>query len=238
MFCPACQEGKMIIDKKSTIWTCEDCRYTLLADDFENGYIFWFCDECNTYLNNQKDFDIKSPHHICRRCGYKNDTTLDNIKGICSDCGKIIPDPDGTLCIDCKQIRKVKAKEWLKTAGEVVGTTAAITSIIYQASQSTGDNQSTSLNYFIDNDKYEDEIFETEKEFICKGCGHTWTMTEDEDGLFDGYGVPPCPICGESGCNPNDYTDYTCEYCGHQWRQYGNGGLVLGCVPRCPKCHY
>ena len=75
------------------------------------------------------------------------------------------------------------------------------------------------------------------KNFVCKGCGHTWSMVEDEDGLFNGYGVPPCPICGNSGCNPNDYRDYSCEYCGHQWRQYGNGGLVLGCIPRCPSCH-
>ena len=27
MFCPACQSGKMTINKKSTLWTCEDCGY-------------------------------------------------------------------------------------------------------------------------------------------------------------------------------------------------------------------
>ena len=27
------------------------------------------------------------------------------------------------------------------------------------------------------------------KDFICRGCGHTWAMTEDEDGLYNGYGV-------------------------------------------------
>lgn len=53
------------------------------------------------------------------------------------------------------------------------------------------------------------------KDFICRGCGYTWSMAEDEDGLFNGYGVPPCPICGDSGCDLNDYRDYTCEYCGH-----------------------
>lgn len=25
MFCPNCQDGKMTIDKKSTIWTCNNC---------------------------------------------------------------------------------------------------------------------------------------------------------------------------------------------------------------------
>ena len=43
----------MTIDKKSTVWTCEDCGYKLSADEFEDNYVFWFCDECQTYLNNQ-----------------------------------------------------------------------------------------------------------------------------------------------------------------------------------------
>ena len=57
MFCPACQHGKMTINKKSTLWTCEDCGYKLSADEFEDGYVFWFCDECGTYLNIQDGFD-------------------------------------------------------------------------------------------------------------------------------------------------------------------------------------
>ena len=75
-----------------------------------------------------------------------------------------------------------------------------------------------------------------EKNFICPSCGNTWSMKADEDGLFNGYGAPPCPVCGENGCDPNDYCDYTCKICGHQWRQYGNGGLIFGCIPRCPEC--
>jgi len=76
-----------------------------------------------------------------------------------------------------------------------------------------------------------------ERDFICANCGHTWSANEDEDGLFNGRGMPMCPICFEPGYNPDDYFDYTCEYCGHKWRQYGNGGLVLGCIPRCPECN-
>lgn len=56
---------------------------------------------------------------------------------------KIIPDPDGTLCIDCKQARKEKAKEWLKTAGKVVGVAAAVAGAVYIASQATDDEEGT-----------------------------------------------------------------------------------------------
>lgn len=75
-----------------------------------------------------------------------------------------------------------------------------------------------------------------EKDLACSGCGHLWSAAPDGDGLFNGYGCPPCPICGEPSVDANDYRDYTCDCCGHQWRQYGNGGLVYGCVPRCPEC--
>lgn len=139
MFCPACQQGKMTINKKSTLWICEDCGYKLSADEFEDDYVFWFCDECNTYLNNQEGFDRHASRHICHHCGYENDTTFDNVKGICADCGKIIPDPDGTLCVDCRQERRRKAKEWLITAGKVVGVAAAVAGAVYLASQSDGE---------------------------------------------------------------------------------------------------
>lgn len=39
-FCPACQNGKMTINKNSTLWICEDCRYKLSADEFEDDYVF------------------------------------------------------------------------------------------------------------------------------------------------------------------------------------------------------
>lgn len=140
MFCPACQSGKMTINKKSTMWTCEDCGYRLSADEFEDDYVFWFCDECGTYLNTQEGFERQGSRHICRNCGYENDTTFENIKGTCSDCGKTIPDPDATLCADCKQLRKKKAKEWLIKAGKVVGVVAAVAGATYIASQSTSDD--------------------------------------------------------------------------------------------------
>lgn len=72
--------------------------------------------------------------------------------------------------------------------------------------------------------------------FICPRCENTWTMKKDKNGLYDGYGNPPCPECGTNGCDPNDYKDYRCPYCGKEWRQYGDGGLVMGCWPNCPRC--
>lgn len=143
MFCPACQQGKMTINKQSTLWTCEDCGYKLSADEFEDDYVFWFCDECNTYLNNQEGFDRSVPRHICKKCGCENDTTFDNLKGICSDCGKVISDPDGTLCADCRMARRQKAKELLSTAGKVAGVVAAVAGAVYLSSQTSDDETHT-----------------------------------------------------------------------------------------------
>lgn len=61
-------------------------------------------------------------------------------------------------------------------------------------------------------------------------------MEADEDGLFDGYGRPPCPACGTNGDEASDYRDWACPSA-HIWRVYGNGGLVQGMVPRCPECN-
>lgn len=124
MFCPSCQEGKMVLHKKSALWICEDCGYQLSADEFEDDYIFWFCDGCNAYLNIQEGFDCNASVHICTKCGYKNDTSFSNIKGVCSDCGKTLPDPDTALCVDCRQARRQRAKETLLAASQVAGAIA------------------------------------------------------------------------------------------------------------------
>lgn len=56
MFCPACQNGKMAINRSSTLWQCEDCGYRLSADEFEDDYVFWFCDECEEKVLQSADF--------------------------------------------------------------------------------------------------------------------------------------------------------------------------------------
>ena len=113
MFCPACN-GKMSINRKGTLWQCEDCSYELSSKEFEDDYVFWFCDECNKYLNMQEGFDRKAEKWICKECGYENDITFNNIKGQCIDCGKLLPDADATLCVDCRLARREKAKERIK----------------------------------------------------------------------------------------------------------------------------
>ena len=198
MFCPACQSGKMTIDKKSPVWTCINCGYELSADEFENDYTFWFCDECSSYLNNQEGFDKTASRHICRVCGYENDTTFTNVKGIWSDCGAIVPDADSTLCEGCRNARKEKANTWLSTASKVAGAVVAVARAIYAASRAsesknedaTDSLESTSKNEAIKKKaKYkiifdgeeQDEIFDTEKaaeEYALYLCSCTQTGAE------------------------------------------------------------
>lgn len=178
MFCPSCQKGKMTINKKSTLWTCEDCGYQLSADEFEDDYVFWFCDECNSYLNNQEGFNRNAPRHICQNCGYENDTTLENIKGVCSDCGKIISDPDCTLCADCRQERRKKMKERLIKAGKVVGTAAVVAGTAYLASQSDSDE---SINYtpLLNKNNYNEDGVQTGFDYVT----NYWLETASEEDL-------------------------------------------------------
>ena len=189
MFCPACCDGKMQINRASTLWKCEDCKYTLSADEFEDNYVFWFCDECETYLNNQEGFDKNASKHICRKCGYENDTTFDNIKGICADCGKTLPHADATLCVDCKEVRKQKAKDWLITAGVIAaGLIVAAT---------TTSNEQPQADSTLDYTPLDDNTTEDDDEVYglgpgrfptCKSCGAEMTR-------FDGWAWYTCPFC-------------------------------------------
>lgn len=75
-------------------------------------------------------------------------------------------------------------------------------------------------------------------DFICNKCGFEWSMERDSNGLFNGYGCPPCPKCySGNGASKSDYGDFKCNICGKQFRRYGNGGLHLGMIPRCPDCN-
>jgi hypothetical protein len=75
-------------------------------------------------------------------------------------------------------------------------------------------------------------------DFVCPrmDCGHEWSMEADAGDLFDGYGNPPCPKCGTNAAEASDFADWQCPQ-GHSWRTYGNGGLLLGMVPRCVECN-
>ena len=187
MYCPACQCGKMTINKKLTMWTCEECGYQLSADEFEDNYVFWFCDECKAYLNNQEGFDRGANKHICTECGFEHDMTLSNLKGVCSNCGKVIPDPEGTLCANCLLERRRKAKERLITAGRVIGVVAAVAGATYLVSQANSGQDYTAL---VGDSDDEEDSEKNIKYPTCRTCRAK--MTD-----FDGWAWYTCPECGD-----------------------------------------
>lgn len=190
MFCPSCKNGKMSFNKKTSHWMCEDCGYSFSEETFLESCIFWFCDECESYLNNQEGFDCIASKHICRNCGYENDTTFDNTKGICSDCGKILPGPDASLCADCRQIRREKAKQWLITAGKVAAGIAVVVGAAVLATTATGDDENSDYAPLPDGDDDEDSGLGKGNYPVCKTCGAK--MTD-----FDGWSWYICPKCGD-----------------------------------------
>lgn len=177
MFCPACREGKLSITRKSDIWKCKNCGYELSEDKLAENYAFWFCDECNAYLNNQNGFDISSNRHVCKNCGYENDTTSDNTKRLCSNCGKILPDTNGALCVECKAIRKEQTKERVINAGIILS--AVVLAV------ATSSDKKTVADSEID---YENGGSKSVKYPTCKLCGASMSG-------FDGVAMYTCPDC-------------------------------------------
>lgn len=125
MPCPVCKQ-KMCFSKTSSNWICNSCNYSLPEKDFLDDYVFWFCDCCDSYLNIQSGFDRKEKHHICEKCGFNNDITSSNIKGECRDCGKILDNPNVTICEDCKIYRLEKTKEFLDNVSETCNQASSI----------------------------------------------------------------------------------------------------------------
>lgn len=154
MECPVCHK-KMTFNKTQKAWVCNKCTYKILEEDFLNDFVFWFCDECKAYLNCQEGFNNKSAKHTCRECGYENDTTFDNIKGACIDCGNILENQNAYLCNGCKKQRKEKAKEWLIKAGKAVGTTVLLVGSAYLALRAS-DNEDEFENWV--NNASKDEL--------------------------------------------------------------------------------
>ena len=140
MFCPSCKNGKMSFNKKKSHWICEDCGYSFSEEYFLDDCIFWFCDECGAYLNNQDDFNRNEPKHICNKCGFENDITENNIKGVCADCGKLLADSDATICVACRQVRKEKAQKRILVAGVVAAGAVAVVGAAAVATQSVIDS--------------------------------------------------------------------------------------------------
>lgn len=119
MECPVCG-GKLLFDKEEKNWSCEECSFVLPEEDFLNGYVFWFCDQCDEFLNVQNGFDPECKVWKCTVCGHANDITDENLRGTCAECGELLDDPNATLCKDCEIERLEKMKAALNAASVAI----------------------------------------------------------------------------------------------------------------------
>lgn len=133
--CPVCKgAGAMLADNKNKAWVCKDCGYSITYEKLDSGYIYWFCDGCEAFLNIQPGFEEASETWICQECGFENAITEECSLGQCKDCRKAIPsDAEVALCDECRQVREArraenlqKAKELAAKAGKMLLATALI----------------------------------------------------------------------------------------------------------------
>lgn len=85
VICPVCG-SKCYWDGDE--WVCDSCGYVPDADTLEYDSetdtvnaldIDWYCDECDAYLNSQRGFNPYADTWVCKKCGYENDLSEDNI---------------------------------------------------------------------------------------------------------------------------------------------------------------
>lgn len=78
MDCPACRGQSMYLGPSRRKWHCPDCGYQIsaLKKDFT---VFWFCDDCETFLNVQLGFNTKEKQWTCTECGCICDVSRRNI---------------------------------------------------------------------------------------------------------------------------------------------------------------
>ena len=76
--CPVCRSPNMFLGSEGRGWKCPDCGYRMTAEEKETA-VFWFCDDCDTFLNIQDGFSTDSGTWTCTECGYENNVTEENI---------------------------------------------------------------------------------------------------------------------------------------------------------------
>lgn len=69
----------MYLGPEHKTWRCPDCGYTISNRDKRTG-VFWFCDECEAYMNVQPGFTTKNKEWKCTACGHINGTTQNDIE--------------------------------------------------------------------------------------------------------------------------------------------------------------
>ena len=199
MECPVCHK-RMLFSKKEKSWICHNCEYTITEDDFLDDFVFWFCDGCNDYLNAQPGFDRKGVSWVCTKCGFNNDTTFNNLRGQCKDCGTLLMNPDATICPECKTKRLQKAKAVLDASADLCFTLA----------DTVRPEETSNPNYAYPYDD-DDEMEETEMK--CANCGNT-----DTSSLWDEGDTIYCSICHHRTSVASGEDDVVeCPYC-HRMR--------------------
>lgn len=78
MDCPACRSPNMYLDLSERKWKCPDCGY-LISRLQKNNAIFWFCDDCDAFLNVQEGFTTENCRWVCNECDFSNDVTKGNV---------------------------------------------------------------------------------------------------------------------------------------------------------------
>lgn len=76
--CPSCRSPHMFASSRIGKWKCIDCGY-MLSGLKKINTIFWFCDNCETYMNIQDGFTTKNKMWKCTECGYTNNVTKKNL---------------------------------------------------------------------------------------------------------------------------------------------------------------
>ena len=103
---------------------------SFLSKLFGSSEITWYCDGCNSILNDQSGFNTETGTWECKECGYINDVTNDNVfesedayqeaMGIprCPVCGgRVHGDaPDATYWFNCNDC----GERFYLEAGELV----------------------------------------------------------------------------------------------------------------------
>ena len=78
MDCPSCRSKNMYLGSSGKGWKCPDCGYSISRIKKFFG-VFWFCDDCESFLNVQEGFNTKGKTWKCTECGFLNNVTKKNI---------------------------------------------------------------------------------------------------------------------------------------------------------------
>ena len=218
-FCPVCRKSEMRVDRKQRVWRCKNCGYIFPIKQSGSECVFWFCGNCDAYLNIQDNFDENAVEHTCSTCGYENSLEKENIKGMCRDCGEILQNPEDILCRKCIIARKEKSKATLLAIGKVAGIAVAALGAIWIANQ-LNDNDDSSKQIVLPED--DDDGIEPYGEYVCSECGGLMKKADDT--------VLVCTKCGysvdiEDYGVEDDYIDY-----------YSSQDEILGEPECCRAC--